>query len=72
MSCGQKAWAEKLEEELWEESLQRFRNHPEGKVIETINRSIDELVRLVASDPSLTRIQWARLDSALKELKSLI
>jgi len=72
MGCGQKAWAEELEEKAHKNTQARFRLNEEYKVIDAIERTVDDLQRFLASDPSLTRVQWARIDASLSRLKDLI
>lgn len=72
MSCGQKAWAEELEEENLRAVQARFRLHEEYQVINGIERTVDDLQRFIASDPSLTKVQWARIEASLSRLKDLI
>lgn len=72
MSCGQKAWAEEIEAENYARTLQKFSNLSVNKVIGTLETAVDDLERFIASDPSLTRVQWARIDNTLKILKELI
>jgi hypothetical protein len=72
MSCGQKAWAEELEEANYTAKLEKLKAIQTSKIVSTLERIKDDLELLISSDPSLTRGQWGRLDDALKELKTLI
>lgn len=72
MSCGQKAWAEELEQEAWNKTVKRFREVPETQVIQIIQDIKDDLERFVESNPSLTRVQWSRVDSCLRRCKALV
>lgn len=72
MSCGQKAWAEELEQEAWEQTRKKFQSKLEYQTIQIIINTKDDLERLIESNPSLTKLQWFRLDNALKNLKELV
>lgn len=72
MSCGQKAWAEKCEEELWDTKLKNFSALSPSKAISLIDDATDTLDRFIVSNPSLTKGQWLMLERLQKALKSLI
>ena len=72
MSCGKKAWSEELAEENWDKAFKRFQGLPQNQVIQTLLDIKDDLERLISSDPSLTKVQWAILDSSLKRIKVLV
>lgn len=72
MGSGQKAWMEELEQEALRNMQERFRTHKEYEIIDTLQYVVDDLQRFIASDPSLTKTQWARIETSLTKLKALI
>lgn len=72
MGSGQKAWAEELEDEAWEQTLKKFKQYNENTVVNSIQRIKENLERFIQSDPSLTKTQWARLENCLDLCKKLV
>ena len=72
MGSGQKAWAEEVAAEIYQERLAKLQTHTYSKILNNIEAIQDELRRFAESDPSLTRTQWARLDFCLKICKEMI
>lgn len=73
MSCGQKAWAEKCEEEAFEQTLAAFDSKTSYQQVNTIQSVIDSLQR-ISNTPeiALSKTNWIRLDGSIKSLKDLL
>lgn len=73
MSTGQKAWAEELEAQAFNDAKQVFLAHNTDYVVSSIESVIDALQRMSnCSELSLTKSNWVRLDHCISSLKSLV
>jgi hypothetical protein len=72
MGSGQKAWAEELEERAWEESVLKFNAIPMNTVVNNITQLKENINYIINSNPSLTRVQWAKIESCLEICKYLV
>jgi len=72
MGTGQGACADEHKERAESARKERFRNNSENVVITHIVYSIDQLELFIESNPSLTKVQWSRLEATIKQLKVLI
>ena len=71
MSSGIKAYYDELDEKIAEDRKTNFSKLDQHSILYRIDSALEELTRLAASDPALTKTNWARLDSAIKHLKAL-
>lgn len=71
MSCGQKAWAEELEEERQAEHYKRLENLGFCVIANTVDEMLEDLEQFEATLISLPRSGWFCLDALKKRLRTL-
>lgn len=72
MGCGQKACAERDEEEFVKSQAVKFNSTSINQQIHHISESLKHLNRLDDGSLSLTRGQWYLLNESIKHLKVLV
>lgn len=72
MGCGQKAWAEKEEEEAYAKKLAKFQSYSDHTVMSKISAALSDLQSLSSdSSVALTRRQWRLLEDAIICLRDI-
>ncbi len=72
MSDGLKAWHEEREQEDYDRKANIIAGKSKYELVDKIEKAVDDLERMAASDPTLTRLNHHRLEDALKTLKEIL
>lgn len=71
MSSGQKAYAEELEDRIFDAKIKKLQSLSPAFVVQKLTEIKDEFSRIDSDNLSLPRNTWHRLDSINKKLKEL-
>ena len=63
---------DRLAEEERDRKMEKFMQHSDAAKLASVLTAIDNLILFADMEPSLTRHQWALLDSTLQELQDLV
>ena len=71
MSSGQKAYAEEIEDGIFDAKIKKLQSLSPAFVVQKLTEIKDEFSRIDGDNLSLPRNTWHRLDSINKKLKEL-